>query len=293
KKKYFGPIEYLDEQLEAIYHDHGRITDVNGSGNFQFEYNIKDHLGNIRVTFADLNDNGEIESTEVLQTNEFYPFGMKMETGSALIGSENKYQYNGKEMVNDFGLDWLDYGARWYDPAIAKWHVIDPLAEQFESWSPYNYVMNNPINLIDPDGMAPDTVIASNDLPDRSLNLSQDPNNNSKCECDLEKPQNVENESEVSINVTEDGNYEIEINGETRLTGSIRKIKRLLRKARINEETQQEALDDLSTMGKFRLNQRKLKTRRISKAEGLRINRELKSLSKQERRSAKKQDKNK
>lgn len=29
---------------------------------------------------------------------------------------------------------------------------MDPLAEKYPNWSPYNYVMNNPINAVDPDG---------------------------------------------------------------------------------------------------------------------------------------------
>ncbi len=33
---------------------------------------------------------------------------------------------------------------------------VDPLAEQFQGWSPYNYTMNNPLNLTDPTGMAPE-----------------------------------------------------------------------------------------------------------------------------------------
>jgi len=33
---------------------------------------------------------------------------------------------------------------------------VDPLAEKFPNWNPYNYVMQNPINLIDPTGMEPE-----------------------------------------------------------------------------------------------------------------------------------------
>ena len=45
------------------------------------------------------------------------------------------------------------YEARFYDPALARFTTIDPHAENYLDWTPYNYVGNNPIILFDPDGM--------------------------------------------------------------------------------------------------------------------------------------------
>jgi RHS repeat-associated protein len=77
---------------------------------------------------------------------------MAMEGHGTPILSENQYQYNGKELNADFGLDLYDYGARWYDASVGRWHGVDPLAEAFSVHSPYNYGVNNPIMMIDPDG---------------------------------------------------------------------------------------------------------------------------------------------
>jgi RHS repeat-associated protein len=86
--------------------------------------------------------------------NEYYPFGLvNQQTSSTQYGSkEQRYKYNGKELMKDFGLEAEDYGARLYSPQIGRWSVIDKMADKYARVSPYNYTLNNPIKFIDPDG---------------------------------------------------------------------------------------------------------------------------------------------
>ena len=134
--------------MEVIYHAEGRATPYGGS--YRYEYTLRDHLGNSRVNFADLDGDNEVDETEILQQNHYYPFGMNIEN-PAWSGT-NGYQYNGKELNTDFGLDWNDYGARWYDAGLGRWTTVDPLADEYASISPYAYVANMPTRAIDPDG---------------------------------------------------------------------------------------------------------------------------------------------
>ena len=66
--------------------------------------------------------------------------------------SGNKYKYNGKELQEEMGLNMYDYGARNYDPALGRWMNMDEKSEKFSTYSPYNYCVNNPARVIDPDG---------------------------------------------------------------------------------------------------------------------------------------------
>lgn len=168
---YINGIEFSGEGTSA-----SRLASINAGGNgrvaYQYEsetgaptgkrveYYHTDHLGNVRLAFSDLDGDGSITvtdiydpSNEITQERHYYPFGLT-HTGPwyATVSPDNAYRYNGKELDEATGL--YDYGARYYDPAIARWGQVDPLADTKRNapFSPYNYVVNNPITNIDPDG---------------------------------------------------------------------------------------------------------------------------------------------
>ncbi|HRY33818.1 MAG TPA: RHS repeat-associated core domain-containing protein [Bacteroidales bacterium] len=145
---YAGSVVYRDDAPSYAVFEEGRILINPEETNF-IEYHLKDHLGNVRVAYKE--DNG---LPVALQTNTYYPFGMLIsELSTPDLNCPNPLKYNAKELQPDFGLDWYDYGARFYDPQVGRWWGVDPLAEKSRRWSPYHYCMNNPIRFIDPDGM--------------------------------------------------------------------------------------------------------------------------------------------
>ncbi len=143
---YISGIQYDGASIPAlsfIQTEEGKAV-VNGA-NYDYTYYLGDNLGNSRVTF-----NTKTGVAVSQQTDDYYPFGM--EILSNVTSPKNEYLYNKKEKQEE--LQEYDYGARFYDPVIARWNTIDPLAEKSRRWSTYNYVENNPIRLIDPDGMS-------------------------------------------------------------------------------------------------------------------------------------------
>ncbi|MCC9020227.1 RHS repeat domain-containing protein [Flavobacterium lipolyticum] len=120
----------------------------------KYVYQYKDHLGNIRLSYA---KNPATQVLTIIDENNYYPFGLKHNGYNDYVPTSNKYKYNGKELQDELQLNVYDYGARNYDPALGRWMNIDPLAEQSRRWSPYNYTYNNPNYFIDPDGMLVDT----------------------------------------------------------------------------------------------------------------------------------------
>jgi len=104
-------------------------------------YYLKDHLGSIR---AMVNSNNELVSAQ-----DYDPWGYLL-SGRTYQGSDLKFKFTEKERDVESGYDY--FGARYYDARIAIWTSIDPLMEKHYDYSPYNYVLRNPLRLVDPDG---------------------------------------------------------------------------------------------------------------------------------------------
>jgi hypothetical protein len=73
---------------------------LNSSGTYTYNYNLIDHLGNVRVVVRE--DGTAVEPvTGVMQRQDYYPFG---KTKTVVTALDNKYLYNGKEMQSDLNL---------------------------------------------------------------------------------------------------------------------------------------------------------------------------------------------
>ena len=118
---------------------------------------VTDHLGSVREVVDGV-------SGEVVETNDYYPFGSRWNTTASLTDQSNRFRYNSKEEQFNFGTPYIDYGARQYDPVVGRWFAQDPLAEKYYGISPYAFCNNNSANLVDPDGMASGDPVREPDI---------------------------------------------------------------------------------------------------------------------------------
>ena len=168
-----SPVITLDCALTSA----GRIvreTSAAGTVSYRPLIHLRDHLGSVRSVI-------DGDTGTVVETSDYYPFGKRIQvtapvsepvggsqhasepavapvapaTSVASTSSPNLWHFSGKEDQSflNAGIPLLDFGARMYNPAIARWTAADPLSEKYYGISPYAYCLGNPISIIDPNGM--------------------------------------------------------------------------------------------------------------------------------------------
>jgi RHS repeat-associated protein len=134
-------------------------------------YELTDHLGNVRAVVTDQKTStldattGQPVLTSLLPVlsnyYNYYAFGQlqpgRYGSGNSTAAGGYRFGYNGKEKDNngELGLTTYDYGFRIYNPGIAKFLSVDPLASKYPFYTPYQFAGNNPIKYIDLDGLEP------------------------------------------------------------------------------------------------------------------------------------------
>jgi|GEM_PF-3104283 len=107
-------------------------------------YYVKDHLGSIRQT---INEEGEIVAAQ-----DYYAYGEIIPGRSYNAGmTDENIKFTEKERDTETNYDY--FGARYYNSKLGIWLSVDPARSLLPGVSLYNYVQNNPLNRIDPNGM--------------------------------------------------------------------------------------------------------------------------------------------
>ncbi|WP_395092544.1 DUF3238 domain-containing protein [Vaginella massiliensis] len=85
-------------------------------------------------------------------------------------GSDSyKYKYQGQERQDELRLNWDSFKWRNYDYAIGRFCNIDPLTEEYHTWSPYVFSGNRVIDARELEGLEPYIVTGRTFIPNESL----------------------------------------------------------------------------------------------------------------------------
>ncbi|MBQ6286592.1 MAG: hypothetical protein IJK73_02920 [Bacteroidales bacterium] len=148
--------------LDCVLTTGGRIVaNKNSSGTitgYTVYHHITDHLGSVRAIT-------DASTGTVVETSDFMPFGTRWSqtsgsSSATITDATNRWRYSGKEEQKAINstLPLIDYGARMYDPTIARWMSVDPMVESLYQFSPYSFCYDNPIIVVDKDGNIGETL---------------------------------------------------------------------------------------------------------------------------------------
>lgn len=93
-----------------------------------------------------------VKHSGVVQVEDYYPFGATFNELNLSPNVDQNQRYQRKEWTDDMGLDLYNFHWRQYDPYTARTTTMDPHADRYHPISPYSWVINNPVRIVDPDG---------------------------------------------------------------------------------------------------------------------------------------------
>ena len=140
--------------MTFVQTEEGRVFPYSTDTSNYYEYFLSDHLGNTTAVFSTPNG----AAATATHYDDYLPFGMDipyaMNNGRGIAANPiNLYLYNKKELQENTQL--YDYGARFYDPVVARFTTVDPLATKYPWYTPYQFAGNEVPNAIDRDGTEP------------------------------------------------------------------------------------------------------------------------------------------
>jgi len=113
-------------------------------------YYYKDHLGSVRAV---VNSSNSLISAQDYACPPWRDAWGYLLDGRSYQSDESKFKFTGKERDKESNYDY--FGARYYDARIGRWGQVEPLLDKYPQISPYNYSIDNPLNIIDPNGKDP------------------------------------------------------------------------------------------------------------------------------------------
>ena len=145
---FVGNVIYKNNDLYQISHDEGRL--ING----EYEYEIKDYLGNLRVSFRD-----SLGVAKITQKQDYDVYGSELQGLSYTkpLWNQDNFKYLGRESISQTG--YIDLLNRQYDRILGRFTSLDPVTDGQEDQSLYQYGWNNPVLRSDPNGDCPNCLV--------------------------------------------------------------------------------------------------------------------------------------
>jgi RHS repeat-associated protein len=129
-------------------------------------YELTNHLGNVLAVVTDrkLGQDTTVNATytpqyylpDIYSVQNYYAFGQNLpQWSSSALNDPKRYRFgfNGKEDEDEWTKQ--DYGFRMYDPRVARFLSVDPLASEYPWYTPYQFAGDMPIKFVDLDGLEP------------------------------------------------------------------------------------------------------------------------------------------